>query len=289
MEVGISIELQEGVTARQWRSLVDCIQDSVFTALSVSDHLRAVTSPNLSVNLESTTALSYAAARLQHVELGILVSPVTFRAAALLAHTANSLYELSEGRHWLGLGAGWFRAEHTEAHLPFPSYAERLAKLREVSLQLRDRFSASGPRIVIGGSGEGLIKVAAECAGEWNAPGLGLSRYVRLRRLLEEHLYSFGRTSIRSSLVMEHAVGDSSEEVGRRTSELLASTPVRYRPGASPTAPEWLVGTAACIRGSLAAYADAGVDRVMLQWRKTPNAAEVERVSRIVGAALGTW
>ena len=54
------------------------------------------------------------------LRLGTLVSPVTWRPAASLAKAAATLDELSGGRAFLGVGAGWWEREHAAAGLPFP-------------------------------------------------------------------------------------------------------------------------------------------------------------------------
>jgi len=52
------------------------------------------------------------AAVTDRVRLGALVTPVTFRAPALLAKTVTTLDVLSGGRALLGIGAGWIDDEH---------------------------------------------------------------------------------------------------------------------------------------------------------------------------------
>ena len=53
------------------------------------------------------------------LRLGTLVTPVTFRAAGVLAKTVATLDALSGGRSFCGIGAGWRAREHAGFGLPF--------------------------------------------------------------------------------------------------------------------------------------------------------------------------
>ena len=53
------------------------------------------------------------------LRLGTLVTPVTFRAAGILAKTVATLDALSGGRSFCGIGAGWWAREHAGFGLPF--------------------------------------------------------------------------------------------------------------------------------------------------------------------------
>ncbi len=60
------------------------------------------------------------------LELGTLVTPVTFRPAGITAKAAATLDALTGGRAFVGLGAGWWEREHAAYGLPFPPPRERL-------------------------------------------------------------------------------------------------------------------------------------------------------------------
>ncbi len=128
--------------------------------------------------LEGYTTLGYLAALTRSLQLGLLVTGVTYRHPGLLAKTLTTLDVLSGGRAWLGLGAAWYEREHRGLGVPFPSLGERFERLEEtlqICLQMwgSDLGSFQGrhyrleetrnqppnlsrprPRILIGGGGE---------------------------------------------------------------------------------------------------------------------------------------
>src|SRR5258708_14128162 len=71
------------------------------------------------------------------LRLGTLVTPVTFRAAGILAKTVATLDALSGGRAFCGIGAGWWAREHAAFGLPFPAAADRLDQLESAIETLR--------------------------------------------------------------------------------------------------------------------------------------------------------
>src|SRR5438045_6611008 len=80
---------------------------------------------------EAWTLLAGLAAVTSRIRIGVLVSSNTFRHPALLAKQAVTVDHLSNGRLELGLGAGWFEAEHRMFGIDFPDPAERVARFRE--------------------------------------------------------------------------------------------------------------------------------------------------------------
>ncbi|MGA5545223.1 TIGR03560 family F420-dependent LLM class oxidoreductase [Mycobacterium sp. NPDC051198] len=85
--------------------------------------------------LEAYTVLGYLSAATRHIRLGTMVTAATFRAPALLIKTVTTLDVLSNGRAWLGLGAGYNAAEATAMGLFLPDTEERFERMTEL-LQL---------------------------------------------------------------------------------------------------------------------------------------------------------
>src|SRR6266540_5360240 len=131
------------------------------------------------------------------IRLGTLVTPVTFRSPGLLAITVAQVDQMSGGRVELGLGAGWYEAEHRAYAFDFPPTGERFDMLTDQlaivdglwSTPEGERFSYEGPAysvedspglpkpaqvkvpIVMGGVGTTRTPaLAARYAAEFNVP-----------------------------------------------------------------------------------------------------------------------
>lgn len=128
--------------------------------------------------LEGWLMLAFLAAATKSIELGTLVTGVTYRHPAILVKQATTLDVLSGGRSWFGVGAAWNEREHAAFGVRFPPIAERFEILEEM-LQVAHRawkgetdgfkgkhvtlseqmdspspVQRPHPRILIGGGGE---------------------------------------------------------------------------------------------------------------------------------------
>ena len=65
------------------------------------------------------------------IRLGTLVTSATFRLPGPLAVSVAQVDQMSGGRVELGLGAGWYEAEHNGYGIAFPSLGERFERLEE--------------------------------------------------------------------------------------------------------------------------------------------------------------
>ena len=104
-----------------------------FASLWVMDHFFQIPMVGPAENdmLEGYTALAWLAARTERVNLGTLVTGVTYRHPGVLVKTVSTLDVLSGGRAWLGIGAAWFDREHHGLGVPFPPLGERFERLEE--------------------------------------------------------------------------------------------------------------------------------------------------------------
>jgi len=81
-----------------------------FTSVWVMDHfwqLPALGGPDEPI-LEAYTLLGALSARTERVQLGTLVTGVTYRKPALVAKIVTTLDVISHGRAILGIGAAWY-------------------------------------------------------------------------------------------------------------------------------------------------------------------------------------
>lgn len=189
-------------TAQQnltWRELLDVwvAADSWgYDSLWLFDHFYPIFSDPSGPCHEGWTTLAALAHATRLARVGHLVTGNTYRNPCLLAKMAASVDHISAGRLNLGLGAGWFEAEHTSFGFEYPPIAKRLAALDEscriVKRMLRGEtvtldgnhyqvraaravpgpVQAGGPPLMIGGSGRKvLLRIVAEHADMWNSFG----------------------------------------------------------------------------------------------------------------------
>src|SRR5918995_1795772 len=169
MRLALMIEGQEGVSWEDWLALARACEEHGIEALFRSDHYLSPTDPARAA-LDAWAVIPALAAKTERLELGTLVSPVTFRPAAVLGNASITAHEISGGRVALGMGTGWMEAEHEAFGSPSPPMQERLRLFRE-QLEAVRGFWGDRPRphLIVGGSGlSGTVGPAAKWADEYN-------------------------------------------------------------------------------------------------------------------------
>jgi F420-dependent oxidoreductase-like protein len=107
--------------------------DAGYASIWVMDHLFQIASiakPEEEM-LEAYTTLGFLAANTTRARLGTLVTGVHYRHPGVLVKQVTTLDVLSEGRAWLGIGAGWYERESKGLGVPFPPLKERFERLEE--------------------------------------------------------------------------------------------------------------------------------------------------------------
>src|SRR5919202_2957863 len=134
------IEAQEGLDWPRWRRIVDDSERLGFGALRCSDHCFSVVGVEGRHSLQTWVALALAAEWTERIQLGSMVSPITFYEPAVLARLALAVDELSGGRLILGVGTGWYQEEHERFGIAFPGLGERFARLEAGISRIRSVF-----------------------------------------------------------------------------------------------------------------------------------------------------
>jgi F420-dependent oxidoreductase-like protein len=167
--------------------------------------------------LEAYTLLGAIAARTQRVNLGTLVTGVTYRNPAILAKIVTAVDVISKGRAFLGIGAAWFDVEHEGLGVDFPPVKERMDRLEEAIQICRGMFRgdrptfegtyyrtkdainspapirAGGPPIMVGGQGEKrTLRIMAQYAEMANFTS-GYDELPRKLEVLAAHCADVGR------------------------------------------------------------------------------------------------
>jgi alkanesulfonate monooxygenase SsuD/methylene tetrahydromethanopterin reductase-like flavin-dependent oxidoreductase (luciferase family) len=219
-----------------------------------------------------------------------MVCSVTFRHPALLAKMAMAVSELADGRLDLGLGAGWYQAEHEMFGVPFPRYGTRLDMLEEAAQVIKGLWSGKAttfegehyrvqaaethptppqnpPYLIMGGKGTKTLKVVARNAAEWNCSYVGIDVFREKWAELAANCEAIGRdpeTVIRS-LMVPFVIGEDETAVQARIDAHHAAfrnLPTDY---AAWREAGFLGGAPQQLTEQLGEFVEAGVQRFMLQ------------------------
>ncbi len=210
------------------------------------DHMLPLSGPKDGAIYEGWTLLASLAPQTRRLRLGLLVTNNQIRQPAVLGKIASTLDVISGGRLILGIGAGGTLpagtpmevdqrpglAEYQAYGLPVTTPADGLAKLAETITILRRMFTddifdfagryytltgtrnepkpvqPGGPPVLIGGSGNRMLRLVAEHADIWNVPGPphgGTTFLAERNQALHRHCEAIGRDPaevVRSTQVM---------------------------------------------------------------------------------------
>jgi F420-dependent oxidoreductase-like protein len=132
MELRIFTEPQQGADYGRLLAVARATEELGFDAFFRSDHyLKMGEVSGLPGPTDAWLTLAGLALQTSRIRLGTMMSPVTFRYPGPLAISVAQVDEMSGGRVELGLGAGWYEAEHAAYGIPFPGTAERFEMLEE--------------------------------------------------------------------------------------------------------------------------------------------------------------
>ena len=132
MDLRIFTEPQQGASYDDLLAVARAAERLGFDAFFRSDHYLVMGDHDgLPGPSDAWITLAGLARDTRTIRLGTLVTAATFRLPGPLAITVAQVDAMSGGRVELGLGAGWFEAEHTAYGIPFPSVAERFDRLEE--------------------------------------------------------------------------------------------------------------------------------------------------------------
>jgi len=131
MELRVFTEPQQGATYDDLLAVARTAEELGFTGFFRSDHYLHMGGDGGPGPTDAWTTLAGLARDTSTIRLGTLVSSATFRLPGPLAVAVANVDQMSGGRVELGLGAGWFEAEHAAYGIPFPDVRERFDRLEE--------------------------------------------------------------------------------------------------------------------------------------------------------------
>ena len=287
MDLRIFTEPQQGATYDDLLAVARAAEDLGFDAFFRSDHYLHMSGDGMPGPTDAWTTLAGLARDTSRIRLGTLVSSATFRLPGPLAVTVANVDQMSGGRVELGLGAGWFAAEHAAYGIPFPPLRERFDRLEEQLAVITGLWSApagggyehdgshysvsdspalakpvqpGGVPVIIGGAGKRRTPaLAARYAAEFNAPFSSPDETRDLFARVDEVCAEHGRDplSLVHSAAQVLCLGKD-DAVVRRRAEAIGRDAAELRANG-------LAGTPEEVRDRVGRLAEAGASRLYLQ------------------------
>ncbi len=287
MDLRIFTEPQQGATYDDLLAVARAAEQLGFSGFFRSDHYLHMGGDGGPGPTDAWTTLAGLARDTTTIRLGTLVTSATFRLPGPLSIQVAGVDQMSGGRVELGLGAGWYEAEHTAYGIPFPTLGERFDRLEEQLAVITglwatppgETFSHAGTHypigdspgltkpvqeggvpIIIGGGGKRRTPtLAVRYAAEFNAafqPAAAVGElFARVREMAQEQ----GRDP--SDLVYSSAqvvcLGNDEATLRRRAAAIGREVDELRESG--------LAGSAAEVVEKLAAFSEVGTERMYLQ------------------------
>lgn len=219
MDFRIFTEPQQGGTCDDLLAVARTAEDAGYDAFFRSDHYLHMSGDGTPGPTDAWITLAGLARDTSRIRLGTLVTAATFRLPGPLAVAVAGVDQMSGGRVELGIGAGWFEAEHAAYGIEFPSVKERFDRFEEQLAVITGIWAtpegetwshdgshypivdapglvhptqAGGIPIIIGGSGKRRTPaLAARYASEFNAAFDSVETsgelFTRVRAACEDH------------------------------------------------------------------------------------------------------
>jgi len=284
MELRIFTEPQQGATYDDLLAVALEAERLGFEAFFRSDHYLAMGTDGLPGPSDAWITLAGLARDTSTIRLGTMMTSATFRHPGPLAISVANVDQMSDGRVELGIGAGWFGAEHAKYGIPFPSTGERFDRLEEQLAVITGLWASDGgfsfagshyqvtdspglpkpvqdrPPILIGGKGPRRTPaLAAQYADEFNLPFVDeettKAQFARVRAACEHRDRDPDELIYSNALVL--CVGADEEEF-RQRSKAIGREPDELRASG-------LAGTPEEVLDKIGRYAALGGQRLYLQ------------------------
>ncbi|MEZ5115756.1 MAG: LLM class F420-dependent oxidoreductase [Candidatus Nanopelagicales bacterium] len=250
MDLRVFTEPQQGASYDDLLAVARAAESLGYGAFFRSDHYLAMgEADGLPGPTDAWVTLAGLARDTERIRLGTLVTAATFRLPGPLAIAVAQVDAMSGGRVEIGLGTGWFEAEHDAYGIPFPPVAERFDRLEEQlavltglwSTPVGETFDFDGSHyrlrgapalpkpvqdplpIIVGGTGPRRTPaLAARYAAEYNVPFASVDDTAAAYRRVRAACVERGRdpASVVYSAAQVLCCGRDEAEVARRAAAI---------------------------------------------------------------------
>jgi len=302
MRLRIFTEPQQGADYARLLAVAQAAEELGFDGFFRSDHYLSMgEGSGLPGPTDAWVTLAGLALQTERLRLGTLVSPVTFRYPGPLAVSVAQVDAMSGGRVELGVGTGWFDAEHEAYGIPFPPLGDRFGMLEEQlaivtglwTTPAGEKFSYSGahytvkdspglpkpvqqpkPPVIIGGGGQKRTpRLAATYADEYNAAFDAVAgtnaAFDRVRAAVEKAGRPAGSMVYSAAQVV--CCGRDDAEIARRAAA-IGREPDELRE-------HGLAGTPSEVVAKIKEYGEVGAERMYLQVLDLTDLAHLELIA----------
>lgn len=310
MRLTVFIEPQQGASYDDQLRVARRAEECGFDGFFRSDHFLVMGDRDgLPGPTDAWVTLAGIARETSRIRLGTLVSAATFRQPGLLAVTIAQVDAMSGGRVELGLGTGWYEAEHRAYGVAFPSLGERFDRLSEQleiitglwTIPEGSTFSFAGnhyqvtdspglpkpvqsprPPVIVGGHGPRRTpRLAARFADEFNVgfakPEVTAAKFAGAAAACAELAR---KEPLRYSIAGPVCCGRTDAEVRQRADAIGRSLDSLRAAGGA-------VGTPAQVVEQLLAYRELGASRAHLQVLDLTDLDHLDLIAAEVAPALG--
>jgi F420-dependent oxidoreductase-like protein len=304
VDLRIFTEPQQGASYDQQLRLARATEDAGYDAYFRSDHYLAMSGDGRPGPTDAWITLAGLARETSRIRLGTMVTAATFRWPGPLAISVAQVDAMSGGRVELGLGAGWFEAEHAAYGIPFPAVGERFDRLEEQLAIVTGLWSATGPfsyqgrhyrladspalpkpvqsslPVIVGGAGRKRTPaLAARYAAEFNVPFRPADDVRELYGLVREACAADGRTEPMTFSAAQTVCCGKDEAEYRRRAAAISRDPDQLRANG-------VAGTVAEVVDAIGAYAAVGATRMYLQTLDVDDLDHIELIAAEVAPQL---
>ncbi len=299
-----------GSSGLGWQDFLEICQacdEMGYHSFYPSDHLMQIRqgrgpSPH---RLEGLTVMAAMSGHTKSLRLGMLVMNNNLRHPVITAKMINTIDHASGGRAELGIGSGNLPLEFEVHGIEWHPFQERVDRLDEAlsvirALWTEEPASFSGkyyslhdapmmpkpvqqphPPIIVGGTGERTMRVAAKHATDYNqiAPLEDVkANLAKMEAVCGEMGRDFGE--MRHSVQLQIKLSDSKEEVDQTVARgaLLARRPSkRYEDPEMQTRDSMLLGSVAAVKEQVDRWTDAGINHFILMTPRPFDRGMMER------------
>ncbi len=266
-------------------------------SLWIPDHMLNPIKGEMKPSLEAWTLAVAIAEATEKAIIAHTTLCEAFRPPAVLAKMASTLYEISNGRFWLSIGAGWYKREYEAYGLPFYEHDERVRKAEEAIEIIRRLWKENDvffegkyykikkgilePKpgyipIWYAGVSEASRNLVARKADGWLMRGCSVEEARRNVEDMEERLKEAGRDRIRFAIPALTFIRESDREAR----EYMMKVTGGRKDVLDRTLDTGLVGSPEKVAEKIENFGDAGIDVVVLQL--TPTLKELENVELLL-------